>query len=136
MGKEPVEKIIEGEEYTFYYLDPDTSIDVLEKIIKLIGPSIGSAFSKEENINIKDIMNLNINIGDAIATLSHNISAKETKYIIKILCKNIFCKGRGKLSDIVVYNDLFTGNLKLLFKILVIAFEVQYGDFLEGNKET
>lgn len=134
MGKEPIEKTIEKETYIFYYLTPRISIKVLVKLTKLFGPALGAAFPEDKSIKIKDILDMDIKIGDAINMLIEKIDANETQIIIDTLFASIICKGRGKLSEEAVYNELFTGDLKLLFIILKESLEVQYGNFFgESN---
>jgi len=136
MGVQPVERTIEGENYTFYYLRPKTSIKILAKLSKMIGPAIGAAFPKGDSIKVKDILDTDINIGNALSLLVEKIDIKDTQEIIDVLFENVFCKGRGKLSEVPVYEELFTGNLKLFFTILKNALEVQYGNFFGVNGET
>lgn len=133
MGKQPVEKVIEGDTYTFYMLPPRVSVVVLIKLTKIIGPALGAAFPKDKTIKIKDILDMDINIGDAINMLVEKIDATETQNIIDIIFENTLCKGRGKLIDEAVYTELFTGNIKLLFTILKEGLGVQYGNFFAGS---
>lgn len=129
MGKEPIEKTIENETYIFYYLTPRISIKVLVKLTKIIGPALGAVFPEDKSIKINDILDMDIKIGDAINMLVEKIDADETQMIIDTLLTSIICKGRGKLSEEAIYNELFTGNLKLLFTIVKESLEVQYGNF-------
>lgn len=133
MGKEPVEKTIEKETYIFYYLTPRISMKVLVKLTKIIGPALGAVFPKDKSIKINDILDMDIKIGDAINMLVEKIDADETQMIIDTLFASIICKGRGKLSEEVVYNELFTGDLKLLFAVLTKSLEVQYGNFFGAS---
>ena len=133
MGKEPVEKKIDGDIYTFYFLPPRISVMVLVKLTKIIGPAIGAAFPKDKTVKMKDILDMDINIGDAINMLVEKIDAAETQNIIDIIFKNTLCKGRGKLIEEAVYNELFTGNIKLLFTILKEGLGVQYGNFFDES---
>jgi len=134
MGKEPVEKTIGKETYIFYYLAPRISTKVLVKLTKIVGPALGAVFPEDKSIKINDILDMDIKIGDAISILVDKIDADETQMIIDTLFTSIICKGRGKLSEEGVYNELFTGDLKLLFIILKESLEVQYGSFFgESN---
>ena len=129
MGKEPVEKVIGNETYIFYYLPPRISMQVLVKLTKIVGPALGAAFPEDKSVKINDILDMDIKIGDAINMLIEKIDANETQAIIDTLFTSVICKGRGKLSEEAVYNELFTGDLKLMFTILKEALEVQYGNF-------
>lgn len=127
MGKKEVEREIDGEVYTFHMLKPRKSLTLLTKIVKLLGPSIGKAFSKE--VKVKEILNADINIGDAVIEFSSKLDDDRVQYIIDVLLTQVIHHGKGTLSNEVAYDELFSGRLKHLFKVVTKAMEVQYADF-------
>jgi len=131
MGKKFVEKEIDGEVYTFYMLKPRISLNLLSKIVKLIGPCIGKAFPNE--VKIKEILEANINIGDAVTMFADKFDDDRVQNIIDVLFSQVLHKGEGSLSDETVYSNLFSGRIKHLFKVVLKAMEVQYADFLDGK---
>jgi hypothetical protein len=131
MGKKYKEIKIGNEEYIFTMLKPRISISLLTKIIRIIGPSLGKAFPNE--IKIKNILEADINIGNSIIEFSNKLDDLQIQEIINILFTQVQHKGEGKLSNELAFNNLFSGKLKHLFKVVKAALEVQYADFLEGE---
>lgn len=131
MGQRYKEIKIDGDFYIFTMLEPKISLSLLSRLAKIIGPPIGKAFPKE--VKIKEILDANINISDAIVELSNRFNDIEIQDIIDILFTQVSHKGEGPLSDEVTYKKLFSGKLKRLFKVVKAALEVQYADFLEGK---
>jgi hypothetical protein len=131
MGRITEERIIDGETYTFTMLRPRISLRLLTKIFKLIGPPIGKAFPKE--IKMKDIFDAGIDIGGSINDLAERLSDDELQSLIDILFAPILHKGKGTLTNAAAYDELFAGRMKHLFKVIGVALEVQYADFLEGD---
>jgi len=127
MGNRAIEKEIDGEVYSFFMLRPRKSLSLLSKIVKLLGPSIGKAFSTE--VKVKDIMDANINIGDSVIAFSNQFDDDRVQNIIDILLSQVHHKGKGELSNDAVYDELFSGKIKHLFKVVLKAMEVQYADF-------
>jgi len=132
MGKNNYqEKKIDGEFYIFTMLKPRISLSLLSRIIKIIGPPLGKAFSSK--IKVKEILDAEINIGESIIELADRFNDTEIQDIIDILFTQITHKGEGALSQQPTYEKLFSGKLKHLFKVVKVALEVQYADFLEGK---
>lgn len=132
MGKKFIEKEIDGEAYIFYMLRPRISLSLLTKIIKLMGPIIGKAFPRE--VKVKNILEADINIGDAVIEFSNKFNDNRVQEIIDILFTQVQHKGEGQLSEEQAFTNLFSGKIKHLFKVIFAAMEVQYADFFaEGD---
>lgn len=127
MGKKAIEKEIDGEIYSFYMLKPRKSLSLLTKIIKLLGSSIGKAFSTE--VKVREILDANINIGNAVIEFSDKFDDDRVQHIIDVLLSQVHHHGMGELSVSTTYDELFSGKLKHLFKVVLKAMEVQYADF-------
>jgi len=132
MGQKFIEKEIDGESYIFTMLRPRISTKLLVKIIKIIGPSVGKAFNKE--VKIKNILDINIDIGSAVMTLCERIDEDNVQNIIDTLFTQVQHKGKGILSNIQAYEELFSGRLKHLFNVVKASLEVQYADFFDGKE--
>lgn len=131
MGRKAENREIDGEIFTITMLRPRLSLALLTKLFKIIGPPIGKAFPHE--IKVKEILDAGINLGGAISELSNRMSDTELQSIIDILFTQVMHKGMGVLSNITAYDELFSGRMKFLFKVVTIALEVQYADFFEGE---
>ena len=136
----PIEKTIDGVAYTFYYLKPRISFAVLSKIVKIIGPALGSTL---ENVPDEDIAkikegDLDVNLGElnfskVVKLFLENFSTNEVQQIVDTLLEQVLYNKGNVLAH---YDDLFTGRLKHLFKVVKIALGVQYADFFEGSSVT
>jgi len=132
MGKQFIEKIIDGETYLFFYLRPRNSVSLLGRISKIIGPTLGAALP-EEDIKISDIMDVDISIGNITRVFFDRLDCNEIQEIIDVLFTQVSHKGKGPLSQDNTYDDLFSGKLKHLAKVVGASLEVQYGDFFGGK---
>jgi len=132
MGRKGYQEItIDDEEYMFTMLKPRVSLSLLTKLLKLLGPSLGKAFPN--TIKIKQLLDADINVGSALIELSNKITYEENQTIIDTLFTQVSHKGQGTLSNIKAYDELFSGRILHLFKVVKTALEVQYADFLEGR---
>ena len=132
MGRKEIQEItVDGEIYLFAMLKPRVSLSLLTRLIGLIGPSLGKAFPN--SIKIKELLDADINVGEAIIELTKKITYNEMQDIIDILFSQVSHKGEGQLSNGQAYDNLFTGSILHLFKVIKTALEVQYADFLQGR---
>jgi len=134
MGKQIVKKEIDGAKFTFYYLIPRISTKLLIRLIKIIGPSFGKAFP-DSDVKLKDIADIDIQIGPAVDALICRFDEDEVQDIIDILLATVLHEGQGNLGEEAARNELFTGNLSFMFKVVGAALEVQYTDFFGGKLE-
>jgi len=132
MGKQFVEKTIDGETYLFFYLRPRISVSLLGRISKIIGPTLGAALP-EKDIKISEIMDMDISIGNITKIFFDRLDCNEIQDLIDVLFTQVSHKGKGPLSQENTYDELFSGKLKHLAKVVGISLEVQYGDFF-GEK--
>lgn len=131
MGKQPQEITIDGETYIFAMLKPRFSSPLLVRVLRILAPSMGKAYSGP--IKLKEILDTPIDIGAAITELSLRLNEKEVQEIIDLLFTQVIHKGHGSLSNEAVIDELFSGRIKHMFKVVKTALEVQYADFLEGR---
>lgn len=130
---QPITKNIDDETYTFYRLSPRHSTRILVKILKMLGPSIGSGF-KEEKIKIRSVLDADIDIGKIVTTFFDKFDIDDVQGIIDVLFTQVNHQGEGILSNESTYNNLFTGRQKHLYKVLFASLEVEYGNFFVGNR--
>lgn len=131
MGKRFIEKEIDGETYIFYMLKPRISLALLTKLFKMIGPGIGKAFPGK--IKTKDVLDSEVDIGSLIKELSDRMSYENIIEIVDILFTQVNHKGEGNLLEGFAFDNLFSGRLSHLSKVVFAALGVQYADFLQGK---
>lgn len=146
IDREPVEKNIDGENYTFYILSPRISFPVLIALAQIIAPSLAAflndaknssalegkdveEMSNEETLNA--LMDTAVDLEKIVSLLLKKINAKEAQDVIDALLSQAVHKGEGHV--IKAYDKLFTGNLLHLFKVVYAAIGVQFSDFLAGK---
>lgn len=126
--REPVKKTIDGEQYTFYQMNPRKSLKLMTRILKLIGAPVGTAFGGHEKT--KSVFDQDINIGVIVEKLCDRLDENEVEYIIDQLLSQVTVAGKGEISK--VFDEHFAGRLPHLFKVVFACLEVEYGDFLAG----
>jgi hypothetical protein len=126
--REPVRKVIDGEEYTFCQLPPKQSIRLLTRILKIIGPALGGAVSGG---NVQSILDLDIDPGMIVSNLCSRLDESDVEYVVDVLLSQVLHSGSGDISK--VFDQHFAGRLPHLFKVIGTALEVQYGDFFGGK---
>lgn len=132
MAREAVEKTIDEEVYTFHQMKPRKSLKVLIKLFKLIGASIGKAAEGMQNKDVESILDIDIDIGAIMGLLADRLDETETEQIIDLMLEQVAHKGKGEVSN--AFDDLFTGRMSHLLKVVGAAMEVEYADFFgEGS---
>jgi len=94
------------------------------RLIKLLGSSVARLFSSDEPEFEM--------LGTAIDILVEKISPDElTKFMLELLCST---RIDGKEITETTFDNEFSGNLPLMYKILWFTLEVNYGNFFaEGG---
>jgi len=126
--REPVKKVIDGEQYTFCQLPPKQSLKLLTRILKIIGPALGGVVSGG---NVESILELDIDLGMIVSQLCNRLDENDIEYIVDMLLSQVLHSGKGDLSR--VFDEHFGGRLPHLFKVVAAALEVEYGDFFGGK---
>lgn len=147
----PVDKTIDGEKYTFYFLSPRISYPLLLKIARMVAPSIGAAIdsikesgndnlkeaspmTEENDNNLEKLLDSEISLEKIIKLLCQHIEIDAVQNIIDTLFEQTFHHGHGIVLS--AYDALFTGRPLHLTKVLAAAIGVQFGDFLAGKSVT
>lgn len=139
MGREPVEKIIDGEKYRFMLMKPTESLDMMTKLSDIFGPAISKLFASFDK-NDMDKTNVDTALlGDAIAVLCSRMNEGRVSSVVKVFTKEIISlgseghKGSGQIND-TVFEEHFQGRLLHLAKVFISCLEVQYADFFDVFK--
>jgi len=131
MGKQPQEVTIDDNIYIIAMLKPKVASPLLVRLLRLLAPSMGKAFSGP--IKLKEIFDAPIDIGAAVTELAARVNEAEVTQIIDILFTQVVHKGQGTLTNEAVVDELFSGRIKHMFNVVRACLEVQYADFLEGR---
>jgi len=129
--REPVRKMIDGEDYTFCLLPPRQSVRLLTKIMKIIGPALGTIVEGNDLSNLDSVQDIDFDLSKAVSALFDHVNEDDVDMIIDALISQVIHKGTGDLSKSFDYH--FQGRLPHLFKVIGAALEVQYGDFFAGK---
>lgn len=135
--REPVTKVVDDKKYTFYYLKPSIATILFTKIIKIIGPSLLELFKhidlkdENKNINLFDIDLSNIDIGKAGSLLFDKLDGNDLLRMITTLMEQVNCVGVGNAA--IYFDQIFTGRIGHLRKVVTAALGVQYADFFGGK---
>ena len=98
MGKEPVKKSIDGQDYIFGRLPVKQSLKQLMKIMKIAGPAIGAATKSSGVSSVSSIMDSDIDLESIMKNLCDHLDEDSVFDIIDIFMKNILFEGK-LLSD-------------------------------------
>lgn len=127
--REPIEKTIDGEQYTFCQLPPKKSLKLLTRIVRIIGAPLGAAMDGLKDAgDIRTALDADIDISMIVAALCDRLDENEVEAIVDTLLSQVIHAGQGEVSK--RFDVLFGGRLAHLFKVLAEALKVEYGDFL------
>ena len=128
--REPIEKTIDGEQYTFYQLPPKKSLKLMTRLVRIIGAPISAALGDlpDGQVNLEMILESDLNLGAIVGALCDRLDENEVEAIVDALLSQVIHAGQGEVSK--KFDVLFAGRLPHLFKVLGAALEVEYGDFL------
>ena len=131
--REPVEKTIDGEQYTFCQLPPKKSLKLLMRLLRIVGPTMGVAMdgARGGRVDVKTLLEADIDIARIVSTLCERLDENEVEAIVDGLLSQTIHAGNGEVSK--RFDVLFGGRLPHLFKVLAEALRVEYGDFLAAG---
>lgn len=110
---------------------------LLARLVRHVGP----ALAKLRGLDVKNVKDADIaDFGPAVAGLAESLTPDEFDSLtLEILsrCSITMPDERGslKLFDLskpVAIDDAFSGELKLMFKVMAWALEVNFGNFFDG----
>jgi hypothetical protein len=148
--RETVEKAIDGELYLFQQFNTTTSLKVLAKLTRLLGeplilalgalgikppppaPKLDAnglpppAATVVETPKLIDREFDGSAMAKAVTALVERLDEDEVALLVKKLAsEGVTCGGQP-----IVFDEHYAGNFGRLFKVLGVALEVQYGNFL------
>lgn len=107
------------------------------KLVKLLGPSFGALFSSLDLKKIKagkfteSDIKLEM-ISTAFEKLSDKLDPDEFDALLFQILANTKVDGKD-VSSAVVFNSVFTGELMLMYRVLLFSLEVQFSNFFEES---
>ena len=120
----PCERIIDGQKYTFCFIDVEILIELITEIGQIIGPGLGASLKG----NVSDLMNADLDLGALLSGAFDRITPKQAVRIVKDTLVQTIHAGDGKLSDnFSLHFNKF--GVKHVFKVFFEAAKVYYSDF-------
>ncbi len=127
--REPVERTIDGETYTFCQMTPTASLKLMVRIARIIGAPMGGIMG-DAKVG-KDILEQDIDVPGIVSSICANLDQDEVVEIVKAALSQTIHTGKGEVSK--QFDLIFAGRLPHLFKVVGTALEVEYGDFFGGK---
>lgn len=122
---EPQTKTIDGHEFQVSQLPGMRGLKVFTRLSKVLGAGLAGAFGAKTNEER----------GVALLSLLQHVDEADVEYVTKELFSVALVKppDSEKFGPVnPVFDRVFQGRIDLLFKALVFALQVNYGDFFKG----
>lgn len=129
--REPVRKVIDQQAYVFHQMPAKASLKLLTRIIKIVGAPIGAGVGSMGGAG--DMLEREINLESVVTSLCDRLDENQVERIIDELLSQARHEGEGEVSAPHTFEALFGGNLPHLFKVVMAAFEAEYGNFFGGK---
>lgn len=141
MAKGEEEKRIDDETYTFYQMGAIKSHGLLLKIVKIVGPAFGEMVDSSDKGGLDALIDADIDMGAIIKGLCDRADETVVLNVILALLSQVTHdsgsgneSGTGNLKSEATVDTHFMGRLPHMYKVVLAAAEVQYGDFFaEGG---
>lgn len=104
------------------------SLRLKSRLIKLLAPSVGTAIQQKVKKGVK-LLDQNIDLGKVGEAIMQLHDLDENAYedlILEILVSTRF---DGRELDAATFDDVFAGELSLMYHVVVFVLKVNYGDF-------
>jgi len=128
------EKTIDGHKVTVTQFPAWTAFNLQIKVIGLLGPSLITGLSGLKTLDF-DLGNLNDEdfnfekIGKAFTELFTKLTPEVSESIVRELIVSTRVDGQEIAND-DIFDDIFSGKLDLMFKVVGYAVQVNYKSFL------
>ena len=128
--RNPVEVMIDNEQYTFCQMPPKRSLRLMTKIIRIVGAPLGAALNgiKADQVDIAALLEADLDFSMIVTALCDRLDENEVEAIVDELLSQVLHAGQGEVSK--KFDVIFAGRLPHLFKVVGQALKVEYGDFL------
>lgn len=129
------EKEINGNMYYVRPFPPLEALGLLGDLQVIVSSGIGKAV--DEDGNNTNVLDKNINVGAVIAGIGQNLKGSKLVEMAQRIVNQDYVSVKCVDADDAVrldkkvFNNLFTGQLKTLFKVMYFVLEVNYADFFE-----
>lgn len=123
------ETIIDDHTYEFEKWGAEKATDVLLDLTAVLGQPLGAA---AQMVKDKTTPGLAIeNVAQLVGRLTSVVGEKKAlcKHLIKTMATDGLCNGKA-----VVFNSHYADRLEHMFKVVAVAFEVQYGNFFAAAR--
>ena len=128
--KQPTEKTIDKDKYTFTRMTPSDSLKVLTRLAKLIAAPMGAVVGKAKAGDTQSILDKEIDFEKALYALADRVNEDDVLDLVKTMMKQVLHHGSGNIAD--AFDAHFMDDdrgLGHMFKVFSAALEVEYGAF-------
>ena len=128
--REGTKKTIDEKQYEIWHVPPMEAASIIMKLTKLLLEPLGKAIGKH---NISDLLNADIDYGEALATLGTRLDEKELQHIMRVMFKYTTIQtDTGGFIPVDIDRD-FQGEPLHMFNVLKVALEVNFRKFFFAN---
>lgn len=125
-------KLIDNHKYEVGHWALDKQIDVMVKLIKLLGEPVAHLImgALQQKGSMKDVLNSQMSSqinSEAIKAFTSRLNETEIKQLLKECTEGLLCDGKQ-----ISYDVHFMGRIFHLLKVALFCIRHQYQDFLEG----
>lgn len=132
MAAEAKTRTIGGIDYQVSQLMWGEANQVFGRLLRTVGPAFGAVASG----SVSDLLNRDVNLGEAMQSLAQNFTADDIVAIRDVMLGNNTVQMRGGKGYVLLKGDAwdahFTGKYFDSLKLLAFCLEVNFGDFLAG----
>lgn len=128
MRKE-LKKVVNGTDYVFYQFGATEGLKTWIKITKIVGTSLGMVadkFVSNQDILKEDVSRFGID--KIVESLCSKLEADEVLELVLKILSQVTCN--GKRVNEIFESHFAGGKYSEMFKVVYIALEVNYKDFL------
>lgn len=119
------EKIIDGVNYTVTQFPARRGIKIQTKLAKLLGPTFAALNTGKGSILDQDVGNLSGAVNALVGRLDED-------YVVNFVLELLMCTRReGKEITEGLFDTVYAGNYKELYKAILFVLEVNYGSFMK-----
>ena len=126
-------KTIDGEDFTFYQLNPFKANRLLIKLVKIAGPALGSLANSKDVKGVQGLMDSDFDAKALLDSLCDKLDEDQVDSIFKELLSQVHHSGEGSLEKEAACDVFFKGKINLMYKVVFAALEAQFGDFFGAN---
>lgn len=124
-------KLIDGKKYEVGHWALDKQLDIMVKLIKLLGEPIAMMImgSMQQKGSLKEMLDSNLTAqmsSEAIKSLTGRLNEADVKNLLRECTDGLLCDGKQ-----ISYDVHFMGRIFHLLKVTLFCIRHQYQDFLD-----